>query len=263
MQAMMYREHPPAGPLTRHIECYWSIQASIDRTTPVTSHVLPDGCMDIIITLGDPVSATGSSSGPAYAVGTMTRPLEVRYAGALHLMGVRFRPGGAAQYLSVDAPGLTDGSTPLDDIWGAEAHYLRERLATAPHLAARVDVLDQALLGRLRDGPSAVDEAVLRAAEIATARGGRASVDSMAEAAGLGRRQLERRFLAAVGIPPKMACRVVRFRDAVARMHACPRAPLSWIALEAGYADQAHFTREFRELAETTPGRYRTVRLKP
>jgi AraC-like DNA-binding protein len=60
-----------------------------------------------------------------------------------------------------------------------------------------------------------------------------------------------------VGVAPKLACRVARFRAAVSLLHDRPRTDLSAVAFDAGYADQPHLTREFRALAGMTPGAYR------
>jgi transcriptional regulator GlxA family with amidase domain len=120
-----------------------------------------------------------------------------------------------------------------------------------------VGVLDGLLRDRLCGCLRGVDERVLVASDLVSATAGRVTVDGLAKASGLGRRQLERRFLAVVGTPPKVAVRVARFRAAVMRMHRQPGSSLSLVAAETGYADQAHFTREFKALAGTSPGRYR------
>ncbi len=54
------------------------------------------------------------------------------------------------------------------------------------------------------------------------------------------------------GLPPKTVARVLRFHDVRQRI---ARHPASWgeIAHSAGYADQSHLNREFRDLAGTTP----------
>lgn len=262
----LYREHAPRRALARHVECYWTARARIGPGGSIRDRVLPDGCMDILFSFGDAPSSGGADTPESQVVGTMTRPLDVEYGGEVHLLGVRFRPGGARAYLPAEAAALTDESAPLEDLWGRAAGEVWERLVAAPDSSERVAILDRVLLDRLQRARVSSDEPVLRASEAAAAAiGGRTShppsVDAMAAAAGLGRRQLERRFLAAVGIPPKTAFRVARFRDAVARLHAHPTADLARIALEAGYADQPHFTREFRALAGTTPGAYRRERL--
>jgi transcriptional regulator GlxA family with amidase domain len=79
----------------------------------------------------------------------------------------------------------------------------------------------------------------------------------MASAAGLGRRQLERRFLAGVGVPPKMVSRIARFRHALELLRTEPTLRLSIVAMRAGYADQPHLTRDFVALAGVSPARYR------
>lgn len=71
-------------------------------------------------------------------------------------------------------------------------------------------------------------------------------------------RRLERLFLASVGVSPKKLSRIARLNAVLARLGQ-PRAPTpSWgsLAVELGFADQAHMIREFRQLAGTTPGNY-------
>ena len=51
---------------------------------------------------------------------------------------------------------------------------------------------------------------------------------------------------------------MLRFRQAVGALDRTAGGPASWAALaaRAGYADQAHFIREFRALAGLTPAAY-------
>ena len=88
------------------------------------------------------------------------------------------------------------------------------------------------------------------AASYATARGD-ASVAAVARALGLSERQLERRVLLRIGLPPKRLARLLRFERAVALANAT--ASLTETALAAGYADQSHFIREFRRFSGATP----------
>src|SRR5262249_59217722 len=85
-------------------------------------------------------------------------------------------------------------------------------------------------------------------------RHGRVSIDTLAAKANLSGRQLERRFLDEVGIPPKRLARIVRFQRAL-RVLAARQAGERGADLAArlGYADQAHFIRDFREFAGHTP----------
>ncbi|HJQ83469.1 MAG TPA: helix-turn-helix domain-containing protein, partial [Candidatus Binatia bacterium] len=72
-----------------------------------------------------------------------------------------------------------------------------------------------------------------------------------------------RRFIAlfrdAVGLPPKLYCRVLRFQEALRLLVVRPPRPLADVALAAGYSDQPHLNREFRELAGVSPSEYRAA----
>jgi AraC-like DNA-binding protein len=192
-------------------------------------------------------------------VGTMTRPLAVHRGPTMDLLGIRFRPGGIGAFLHrLPADELTDDVVSLTDVWGADANQLFTRLQETPATADRVALLDAALLDRI--GTASGDAVARDVAALVERAEGRIRVEDLARAAGLGRRQLERRFLAAVGIAPKVACRVVRFQAALRRIRDEPTRSLAAIALAAGYHDQAHLTRDFVALAGTPPGAWRLAR---
>jgi methylphosphotriester-DNA--protein-cysteine methyltransferase len=75
----------------------------------------------------------------------------------------------------------------------------------------------------------------------------RGSVRDVADGLGIGERQLRRRSLAAFGYGPKTLQRVLRFQRALGLVRAGE--PRAAAAYAAGYADQAHFAHEVRELA--------------
>src|SRR5262249_59691377 len=96
--------------------------------------------------------------------------------------------------------------------------------------------------GRLR---SAVDR-LLRS-------GGRACVGALAESAAWSPRQLEREFRRRVGLSPKALSRIARFQNLLRLALRHPTRNWAELAADAGYADQAHMTREFRALSGATP----------
>jgi AraC-like DNA-binding protein len=68
---------------------------------------------------------------------------------------------------------------------------------------------------------------------------------------------MERLFGQYVGLSPKLACRIARFRHTIQRLKHC-QSGLSWadFAIHCGYYDQAHFIREFQEFTQLTPRQY-------
>jgi len=83
-------------------------------------------------------------------------------------------------------------------------------------------------------------------------RHGCVSIDEVADQCGLSARQFRRICLAQTGLTPKFLARILRFRHALAQVHAHPCA-FAHMALDCGYYDQAHLINEFRELSGRTP----------
>jgi AraC-like DNA-binding protein len=251
---MAYIEIAPAPALSPWVDCYWRLRS----TTPLPASprtVLPDGCMDILFSFGDaPRDLSGTTSPTRFIVGTMTRPARFRGGGRPDIIGVRFRPAAAPAFLGMPATELTDGSAELEAAWAHRATELWEKLAPPASDTDRVRLLD-AVLGALLPGAHAdADRAVLHAVRLLEQPSWQGDAVALAGEAGLGRRQLERRFRAAVGISPGAFRRIVRARRALSALREQPDGSLASIAVATGYYDQPHLTRELRELTGRTPG---------
>lgn len=250
---MIYREYRPSPPLADLVECYWSLRGHQGpRRGGAGGHrVLPDGCMDLVFDL-----ASGAST--PRAVGAMPRARVVPHEVRVHAWGVRFRPGSAPAFVSAPAQELTGETPELACFWGPEARELGERLGEASGARGRVRVLDGCLLAR-RD-PDALDGLVVATRASLLASCGNREIGDLAREAGLGTRQLERRVAHAVGLPPKLLARIIRFRAGVEALAREPDITKGRLALRLGYYDQAHFGRDFKELAGVSPGGYLSER---
>jgi AraC-like DNA-binding protein len=167
--------------------------------------------------------------------------------------GVRFRPGKAPGFLGVQASELLDLRVPLADLWGrARAERLAGRLAAAASPECAAGILDDAVADRARTArePDPIIDGLL-AMFMSAPPGGSGVVQFASRTMRVGERRLHRHCQAAVGYGPKMLERVLRFQRA--RRIARDVTSLASLAAEAGYADQAHLTRECRRLAGVTP----------
>lgn len=78
-------------------------------------------------------------------------------------------------------------------------------------------------------------------------------LDQLGVQTGLSQRQIERLFMTWLGMTPKYFQRVLRVKSAIRYLREDKNADLAGVAIEFGFSDQAHMTREFRSIAHTTP----------
>lgn len=221
----MYCECLPARRLRGRLECIWTIQVS----QSVTQAVRPDGCIDILY------SREGGLS-RLEVVGTMTTARSHFLSPGMQFTGLRFHPGKS----SFPAADLVDKVIPLRDI--RNVGDLHQRLDDSSDAGS---VLSEWVATNC-ETPGNVELALMYLDS------GR-DVDEVARAANLSVRQFRRRCVELTGLSPCHLARILRFRKAC-HIAAESRRPM-WasIAREAGYFDQAHLIRDFREFAGTTP----------
>jgi len=83
------------------------------------------------------------------------------------------------------------------------------------------------------------------AARLLSASHGGLSIERLAASHGVSYKRLERVFARDVGLSPKHFARVARVQRALELRTLRPGVALAALAVHSGYADQAHFSREF------------------
>ena len=238
--ASTYRELPPPPVLADHVECLW-VHRIGDGGDTYHQPVLPDGRVDVVV-VGDQALLAGPAS----------RPTTVHLVPGTLTVGVRFRPGAAPSLVGTSAADLRDRDLALDDVWGRAGAALADRSLAADGWRDRLAVVVDGLAGRL-DRARPLDPVGLGiAGELAEQPGRPLAV--VAGDVGLSERQLRRRVEDAVGYPPRLLARILRFqRFLQAARAAGTDRELARLAAEAGYADQAHLTRDSRQLSGFPP----------
>ncbi|WP_354698333.1 helix-turn-helix domain-containing protein [Paraconexibacter sp. AEG42_29] len=244
---VVYREHPVPPALRWALACGWTLRAGPRGV--LGWPVLPDAHMDIVATAGGVQLA-----GPATVVQLS------RLGPGEAVAGVRLRPGTATALLGVPASAVRDEHVDLAALWPALArrHGWDADAIAASGPGGRLRALYALLATRLPDA-APPDDLVRHA--VARIRHGAPSVTSLAAETGLTTRQLLRRFDAAVGYGPKRLQRIVRLQRGLELHRREPAVPLAALAAQAGYADQAHLTRDWHALTGATPARLLATRV--
>jgi AraC-like DNA-binding protein len=257
---MDYREYQPPPELQHAVHCLWTLAGDAAELDAAPQPVLPDGRPELILHLGDPFQRVEDDSridrqAAILYAGQLTSQLVLRPTGRIAVAGLRFRPYGAAAAFGVPQNHLTGRTIPLSDLsktLGALLQSIRDE-TDSPLRAVQLLVT--------RAGPvlsvAPVDPRLRAVVDVIARKGGLVTVDALARVACMTRRHLERRFLAEVGVSPKRLARITRFQRALSvldELDVPDRGTRT--AVECGYADQAHFIRDFSSLAGCPPGEY-------
>jgi AraC-like DNA-binding protein len=163
---------------------------------------------------------------------------------------VRLRLAGALRMFGADLATLVDRAVAAVDVLPTA---LRPLCSGGEHVASE-RLIDEVVACVRRD---AGGERTSQAIERIQRCNGRVEIAEVARGAGVSTRQLDRDFERFVGISPKLVARIARFRRVFERSHSARRGDWTLLADAAGYADQAHMTREFREFAGMAPDAWR------
>jgi AraC-like DNA-binding protein len=227
------------------------------RTSLPRERLFPGGYLEIILHLGprffdvDARGATLHEFPLACITGMLTRPAVIEApAGTCCVFGIRLRPVGAWALFGDAATETLDRTVDLSDLdrsdLGARCHDARDA-------ATRFACAEQWILARLARASTPANAVVATASRIERSDG-RESITALRNETGLTRARFVDVFRRHTGLTPKRYARMLRFHRALKLMQS--GRSLSDVALCVGYFDQSHFSADFREFANMTPGEF-------
>ncbi|SEG92608.1 AraC-type DNA-binding protein [Thermomonospora echinospora] len=236
----------PSSELAPYAEYHWILRWDLRGQPPHSQQVLTHPSVHMTFTTG----------GRARVVGIVRGVFTETISGHGRVVGVRFLPGGFRPFLDGPVSALTGRYVPVEEIFGPQARVVADKVIAAPEEAEAIALMEDLLLARVPERP---DPAV---AEVAAIVGRIAAdptisrVDRLAADLGVGTRSLQRRFAEYVGVGPKWVIGRYRMQEAAERAAAGDGVDWAALAAELGYADQAHFVRDFTATVGTPPARY-------
>jgi AraC-like DNA-binding protein len=252
---MDYAELPVPADLNDVVRCVWSLVGLGDPAKEHSEPVLPDGCAELILNSGVPFAEKFSGGfrvqPKRFLHGQLTRALHLRPQGPSDIIGVRLQPHGAYALFGPTAV-VTDDKVELAVLNATLDAAFNERLQE-PERAQRI----AAVIELLRSLPRRVVERPITDLLQAIERGDEeVPLTELKANAALSPRQLERRFIAVVGLRPKAYARIVRLRRLIDHLHKGDTASFAVHAHAAGYYDQSHFNRDLKAFTGLSPSAY-------
>jgi AraC-like DNA-binding protein len=232
----------PSADLAPFVEHYWTVEW--DVAEPQLVETLPHPSVHLVLE-HDQAQLAGLTTQ------RFTRVLE----GRGRVFSVKFLPGGFKPFLKEPVSSLSDRVVPLTAVFGASAADLAQQVLAQREHQAAIGLLEDFLRGQQPQPDPQAELAGRIVARIAAERR-ITRVEQVAESFGLNLRRLQRLFNDYVGVGPKWVIQRYRLHEAAERLAAEPQVDCAGLALELGYADQAHFIRDFKQLVGRSPAEY-------
>lgn len=253
----MYTEYQPSHLLAPYIDNYWELKGTPEYGMRI--HILPDGCTDFIFTLGEVAEAVEKESlimqpYRSYFVGPMTKFSElVTYAKSVHMFGIRFLPCGLSCFTKLPLHEFVNSRINTGEMRAVFDDTFVERLCEQEHIEGRIRLVEGYLLAYLARHYQVADSHVTTAVNMINQSGGKRSVRSLMDEVCLCQRHFERKFKHYTGYTPKEYSRIIKFKNAVELLRNTTPSNLLTTAINAGYYDLAHFSKEIKSLSGSTP----------
>lgn len=254
---MNYAEQQPSGAARAFVRMYWQLSHERQSVPHEAEPVLPDGCVEFIFHFDDrfvtyETPEKGELQPRSVVAGQLTSRMLIGPSGKTHIFGVRLRPEAGAAVLGCSMAELRDKIVDMRAVIGLREAEWFETLAAANTFEDRIARFEL-LMSRctLRE----VDLGLTASVRAIRDSGGTLAISRCSNYLGWSTRRLERAFNEHVGLTPKTFARIVRFQSFIGSAAASGQTLLD-SALAAGYFDQAHLIKDFRDLAGTTPTEY-------
>ena len=164
---------------------------------------------------------------------------------------IGFKPGGMFRLLGIPMNTFINDEIDGADVYGGEISEILEQLNEAAGNKELVTTVESFLISKMKKLKSA-DPLDFAIQEIIK-QGGNIGMDQIADLSCLSFRQFERKCIDKIGIPPKLYARITRFSKAYRMREVNPDASWTGLAHSAGYYDQMHLIRDFKEFTGVTP----------
>jgi AraC-like DNA-binding protein len=248
---------PPA--LARWVQHFWMVEWDLRGVAPRLQETLPHPSVYLVFEqkLGHPVPQPLPQMA-AEISGVSTGKFSRRLEGWSRVFGVKFKPGGFRTFLGEAMSTITDCVLPAQQVFGPSVLELAACIYRCPDADSMAGAIST-FLGSLRPSPDASADLSAQLVELIFDNPAILTVDQLAAKAGMSARSLQRLFKEYVGVPPKWVIRRYRLHELVERLHSGEAFDGAHLALDLGYADQAHLINDFRNLVGYTPTGYREV----
>jgi AraC-like DNA-binding protein len=257
---MFYREYPPPTQLKDHIQCFWALEHDYRDSFHSHEHLWADTQIELIFSYGEPyyrrIEGARSELPKEFVIGPFKQELLLYSDGLTGFVAVRFHPWGFAAFSKRKMTELINAILPAEEALGG-CPQLPGQPDTG-EVTKHLEILGDWFCSRLGE-KSKKETSVPAIARKIRSEKGIVKISRLAAEFSINPRRLERLFVSEIGMSAKLFARILRFNHAKRLIEGDPEISLASLTYETGYADQAHFSHNFREMFGYTPAGFKAL----
>jgi AraC-like DNA-binding protein len=256
---VLYKEIASPTDLASIIECFWLLEHDYRSPLHTHEHLWAHGHSELIFSFGrryyQKTEAGKTFLPKTFVIGPFKNKLMLFSDGFTGFVAVRFKAWGLWPFSLKPIAALVGQIAPAEEIFGNRIHGLIREMKGRER-EEKIGVVRQYLqrefsnTDRARGASAPIGERIM-------AQNGIGNISDLAKQFGINSRQLERVFKTETGLSAKTFSRIIRFNHAKRMIENDPEISLARLTYEMGYSDQAHFSKNFRELFDYSPADFK------
>ncbi|WP_368653004.1 helix-turn-helix domain-containing protein [Ornithinibacillus sp. 4-3] len=234
--------HAPSDSLQFFIQHYWLVEWDLRGQPPYTQEVLQHPGVNVVFQPGN-----------SYICGIESRKSVHILQDEGQIVGVLFRPGAFHCYFQAPVSTLTDQVVNISDYFSLDINALEEQLFAVKNKEDKIVIVEQLLRKSMPEHDKTVDLLNEMIDEIVH-NVGITKVEHLVDQFGISKRTLQRWFNQYIGVSPKWVIRRYRMHEAIELIER--GVDMTVLAMDLGYFDQAHFSKDFKAVIGKSPKQY-------
>lgn len=239
------QRYAPSPDLAWCVAHHWMVDWDLEGLPPLQRHTLPHPNVHLFVQ-PDQEGVMGVPEGR----------FEANLVGKGRVYGIKFLAGGYHPFHGRSVAELSGRVLPLPEAFGEAGEAYVAAVRAAPDHDHLVALGEAFLRERLPESPDPLVAELEALVQAIAQNPGLMRVEALAQRSGRSVRSLQRLFQERVGVGPKWVICRFRIFEALDRIQAGEGQDWSRLALDLGYFDQAHFSKDFKALVGQAPSAF-------